>query len=591
MLDFIFSSNAKNIALLETSIKSIYPDNVSTFCLKGDWGMLVCTYRDKSEYGYELIDSPESIFCLIGAPLYIDSTVSQQTEKKSLKINIKDIFEMYKTSINLISDCLNGPFSIIYINKKTKNIEVMTDLLSLIPIFGKYEINKCTVGSHIDVVAETLNLRNNYDYVSLTEFTINGRITYPYTAYKGVYQLPPSSIFTADVQQRKYTSEAYWRPAESNTSLNIDDTAEEISQALHEYCETAVKDNGSAAMMMSGGEDSRLILSILSNYTNVDSYIFLDSSNREGVIAQKACKTYDSNFEILLRSKSYYIDIHKDASLLVGLGYQYAHVHAYKFINNISENHYQTVFGGYLSDALLKGSRAEKYNFNKFGLYYDFLKEASIPLIDKSKLTIFNPQMIDEINNRRIEFDNLDLYDNLKDSDDWKGFYPSSTYKSSPFFYGHRRIIPVFEPYTATKIIKASAAIPLAWKLNRKLFQKIVKINLGKTKWLSHSDGHYPYFPWYFNLLMVPIVRVKRALYSIIGSNNDSMQGPWTNWMKLIESKEFKKIEALYGKDVYNNIFSIPFSEAIKSKHFTKSNRLSVLQILYQTSTNDKNHT
>ena len=56
---------------------------------------------------------------------------------------------------------------------------------------------------------------------------------------------------------------------------------------------------------MSGGEDSRLLASIMKNYGSLSSYILLDQHNLEYKLASKAAKYIDFELTSIIRPKTF----------------------------------------------------------------------------------------------------------------------------------------------------------------------------------------------------------------------------------------------------------------------------------------------
>jgi hypothetical protein len=62
------------------------------------------------------------------------------------------------------------------------------------------------------------------------------------------------------------------------------------------------------------------------------------------------------------------------------------------------------------------------------------------------------------------------------------------------YFHANRRLFASYEPFFAARVVKVSAACPISWKLNRRLFHKAVQPLFLSTKWVLHTKGRLPYF-------------------------------------------------------------------------------------------------
>src|SRR5690606_31578650 len=124
---------------------------------------------------------------------------------------------------------------------------------------------------------------------------------------------------------------------------------------LYRYVKSITNEVNDIAQFISVGEDSRVLTGLL-QLNSRDAFIFLDKMNREGKLAEKAAHAYEANFKMATRTKTHYLKILPHCSDLVGSGSQYHHAHTYGFHKSCKLNKYSAVFGGLLSDALLKGS-------------------------------------------------------------------------------------------------------------------------------------------------------------------------------------------------------------------------------------------
>src|SRR5690554_2672165 len=85
------------------------------------------------------------------------------------------------------------------------------------------------------------------------------------------------------------------------------------------------------AQFISAGEDSRSLSGLLPERLNRDAFVFLDSMNREGRIAEKVAHAYGAKFHMGKRHPLHYIHIMDEASALVGSGHEYMHCHSLRF--------------------------------------------------------------------------------------------------------------------------------------------------------------------------------------------------------------------------------------------------------------------
>src|SRR5690606_24018301 len=203
-----------------------------------------------------------------------------------------------------------------------------------------------------------------FDEASLADFVLHNAVTYPYTAYQKIRQCQPGSVHrvvraaSGPLRYALHVPAAYWEPLEQNPYPSLKDAALDLRQGVQGYIDRITEHMPRVAQFISAGEDSRALAGMLPNRLERDAYIFLDTMNREGRIASKVAAAYGVNFKPDYRSPTHYLDILPEASALVGAGHQYTHAHTLGFDKKHRLARYPAVFGGYISDSLLKGQYA-----------------------------------------------------------------------------------------------------------------------------------------------------------------------------------------------------------------------------------------
>ena len=267
--------------------------------------------------------------------------------------------------------------------------------------------------------------------------------------------------------------------------------------------------------------------------------MFLDSFNREGKIAQKATEGYGVNFKFYTRKPSHYLDIWPFSGMLLGRGFDSFHLHNYSLHKLCDLMQYPAVFGGYYSDALLKGSRIRKHNINALIPFFPQIKKRNF-----SQTNALTPDVLSKKNNEELWHRHLSHYNRIaairpESGNEWFELWPASMNLTMSYYNGNRRLFRSFEPFLAHDIVKIAAAVPQQWKLNRRLYHAMAKPLLRTTKHLLHGEGWMPYYPWYANFFIHGLTLVTRRIESMLG-HNKGHQGPWGDWQRLFDSQGWK---------------------------------------------------
>ena len=582
MSDYLYSSIPQLKGSLSDSISAIYlksPPHMQEF--HGEWGSLAVSQSHYS--GFQPYETEQHLMIVIGSPvLYFrnnDFLTSDDSSEATQSIYQRWVVD---NSIEWDED-LSGPFTVLLINKIKQSLKVITDLMGFIPVYGCQKAENLYLGTHIDALATVAGEENNFDSVSLADFVLNDAITYPYTAYNIIWQLAPGSQTTFIKSLVNPEVTPYWQPTETNPYSDIQTAAEVLRAGLEGYIDRVTSKMDKIAQFISAGEDSRALSGMLPNRLQQDAYVFLDYMNREGRIAKKVATKYKTTFTAGFRSKTHYLEILPEASKLVGTGHQYHHAHSLGFDKQYKLADYSAVFGGYLSDSLLKASYASKHL--KTGRYpfipETFKKQAS--QTKRIKHSAIKDSVLTEIFNRRMtRFKNLEQL-RPTTANEWFVLYPATMRATIPNIYTTRRLFCSYEPFMCKESVKVSAAVPTQWKMNRRLFNRALKPYLEPTKWLLHADGRLPYFSWKTNIPVQFPTWFYRQVAKRTGLIKGN-QGSWGDWLQMLKSPEWKKTTEAYSGSSQDMDFLVDDKDVLNllmSDELTIDSRINLLQTTF----------
>jgi len=398
MSDFLFSSSSKESNELSSAINSIYcKDAPEIQEYYGDWGSLAVSQGHY--HGFLPYENEQHILVVIGGPVLYFSDNDFLVETDS-SIGSERIYHRWVIQHQMQWDeDLSGPFTVFLLDKLNKELQVVTDLMAFIPIYTCIKSSDYYIGTHVDALARICGESKNHDPVSIADFILNDAVTYPYTVYKKIRQEPPSSIIRYKDARKEIDS--YWLPNEKNTYRSLKEASLALRSGISGYVRRVTEKMQHVAQFISAGEDSRSLSGLLPHHLKRDAFIFLDHMNREGRIAKRVAETYGTNFTIGKRKNTHYIDILPEASCLIGAGHQYTHAHSLGFNRYYKLDEYTAVFGGYLSDSLLKGvySRVVR-GLNRFPFLPKISmrgENRSFPIINRN----IEKCLLDELSQRR----------------------------------------------------------------------------------------------------------------------------------------------------------------------------------------------
>ncbi|MFC7321845.1 asparagine synthase-related protein [Halobacillus campisalis] len=582
MSDFIFSRKTFDRGELTNHIKKIYHEDapiVEEF--HGKWGALAVSHNLYN--GFQPYETDEHITLVLGGPVLCYRDNRFLVNEEAVFEGTRSIYERWHSDQMLWNEDLSGPYSVFIVNKHTSEIYCMTDLMSFIPVYSFSNHSNIMLSSHVDILACAADEQGNIDLVSEADFILHGFVTYPFTIYKEIKQIPPASIHTIPGISNTLKSESYWIPREMIKYENITEAASDLRNALQEYVGSITEDMPHIAQFISGGEDSRALSGLLPETSRRDAFVFLEHMNREGKVAKKAANAYGANFTLSTRTQNHYLSILPQTDRLVGSGSQFHHVHTFGFHKHCKLDEYPAVFGGLFADAMLKGSRIKKVRGPRRFPFLPQIKNRKYSNAHSKKNEAFTQDILTEVTKRRrAHLDRVKAF-RTHSAQEWFELWPSTMNMNIPNLHGNRRLFRSYEPFMAKDVVKISASVPQSWKLNHRLFRIMAKPLLSKTKWLLHGEGRLPYFPIYVNFfvqLWVWIFREFGKKTNIIKGNQES----WTQWDVVMKSDTWKHSyegyseglsvlePALKDNDLYN---------LFETDKLNKSQKINLMQVLH----------
>ena len=590
MSDFIYSNIEKSKGELTRYMQSIYhSDAPQVIEYHGEWGSLAVSHNLYN--GFQPIENKKHIFVVIGGPvLYF-------TDNRFLTGNdpvagTKAIYDRFlKDNVQWDED-LSGPFVILIIDKESRQIICVTDLMMFIPVYKYEKDSHIMMSTHVNALAKTANQLDEIDPVAMTDFVLNGVVTYPHTVYKNLFQIHPASIKYFNYYDHKIEKSKiniYWLPEEKNKFKNINDAAHELRDGLQNYIRRVTEGMNEVAQFISGGEDTRVIAGLLPSHLKRDAFIFLDSMNREGMIANKVSNSYGLNFNVKYRSETHYIDILPEASDLIGSTNQYLHVHSLGLHKICELDKYLAVFGGYLSDSLLKAVYSHKGRgiYNKLPFLPEFYINGETHS-NRIESNFVKENILNEIYIRRIK--HVDRIRSFRNNSvhEWFALWPASMRLAIPYFYSKRRLFRSYEPFLSNTVVKISASVPTSWKLNRRLFHRFAKPLLKPSKNIPHTKGFFPYYPWYINIIPYSLTWSYRKLLTKAGLVKVN-HGSWGDWQRVLKSKSWEKIVDQYSSNIniIDDCFNKPIKIMLDGKELMLTQKLNILQVKYYLNSNN----
>lgn len=525
------------------SIDSSRETPVSEF--HGSWGSVAVL--DNHYAGFQAVETDSHIALVLGGPL-LQFRDNDFLDDVGSGAGTSAILERHLAGEMKWDEDLSGPFAFFSLEKQTGAVTYVTDLLMFIPIY-RYETETETVlGSHVDTVARIAGQEDQLDLPSIADFVLNHVVTFPHTCYRNIRQADAGTVYTlgAMASSRRKEETVYWVPREERNYPSLDLAATALREGLLRDVATITRDAGKVAAFVSAGEDSRSILGSLPEGVECDGFTYLYESPRDQKIAKQVTKIFGVNHTVTAQPYHYYLDILSDASRLVGSGHQYSHAHVIGFFEEWKLRQYRAVLGGYLSDSLLKGLFSRKRRGRGLLSWLPEFPRGGETHTRRQHSDLFTDEVLDEIQNRKREHMARVQEIRPQTAHEWFGIWPATMQLTFPNYLATRRLFRSYEPFMGKTSVKVGAGVPLTWKLNRRMFNRAMRPLLKPTRWIFHADGHFPYFPFWFNMPFVFLDKLKKTLGKAYHAFTCLITGKETPWQRRRASKTDPEWQAAF---------------------------------------------
>lgn len=583
MTDFLYSTAVQPGGALARQLQEIFrSESLGVREIHGAWGSLGIS---QSRYtGFDAVETDTHVCVVIGGPvLYFERP--QVAAGRQATAGTRAILDRWCAGEMDWSVDLSGPFVVLIIDKGSGEAVCVTDLLMFIPVYKYCKGTMVMLGTHVDVMARACGEDQLLDDASLVDFVLHDVVTFPYTCYRNVFQCSPAALHrVAHTPDGCVLSEArYWTPRESESFSTLGEAACALNVGVRQYVDRVTAGVDRVAQFISAGEDSRVVAGMLGKSLRRDAFIFLDSMNREGVIARSVALKYGARINVGFRDSKHYLTILGEAARLVGSGHQYRHSHALGFDRQYRLAAYPAVFGGYLSDTLLKAEYARKPALLGRLKFFPQWRLDGETRSDEVKSLDFPVDLLAEITGRRREHLGRVREFRPQSSHEWFELWPMTMRAHISNLYSNRRLFASYEPFMSKEVVKISASVPVGWKLNRRLFHKAFRSYLAGSKWVRHSDGRLPYFPWWVNVFIQTPVWLTEKVAQRVGLQSEN-QGPWGDWKHVLASSEWEnEVEMVCAdRELAPVLRSAVEKQALRGGMLTIGQRVNLLQCCVQ---------
>ncbi|HET7275851.1 MAG TPA: hypothetical protein VFI91_11855 [Longimicrobiaceae bacterium] len=546
MSDFLYSA----VRQPEGRLRGILADQLDAVTseyieLHGDWGSLAVATCPHDEHVLHRVDGFISV--LLGQPIVTSARAARGVGGLGRREAVHELARDEFTERLAWDDHLDGPFALFLMDEASGTGGFATDLMASIPLFStgvdSQDGPDFVLGSHVDAVAITAGRHNEIDTVAALDFVIHGSITFPHTLYPAVAQVEPAAAWTFDSRTGRIGPfNRYWIPNERELFSTIRDAAMALREAIANDLAAVCDGLDTVGILLSAGEDSRVVLGAIPPGPLVKAFIFADRENREVEVTRRVAAAYGARFVMGTRHQHHYLAALETTSSMVGSQHRFIDVHGAGFHKELGLDQLPVVLGGFSSDTLLKA----QYATARLPKGQNAWKRGTSDGIAIPALPGVKSDLLDEVAARREGWrERLAPY-RPDSAGEWLNLWPFSMRRASGNFPGNRRLFRTHEPFMSNPVVKIAAAVPQKWKMNRRLFHIAMRPYLERSWNIPHGRSLYPYFGFYSNLALGAGVRFARSVRARINATSGDHHGPWPDRKVEVRSELMAEKRARY---------------------------------------------
>lgn len=399
----------------------------------------------------------------------------------------KAIFRRYKEQEVDGLKNLNGNFVVLVFDLNKRKFYVVTDRCGVFPCFiGMPSSEKIVLSSHADALACVLNGTRELDMVSLAEFLITGKVSFPHSYYKKIKGLDCGAIYMIDLGENNAKCLLKSKYFTFNYSLDHGLSENELAEELGVAYRNAMRRRtlsilGQTAISLSGGLDSRAFLCSVEDKSSIKAFCFYDTENSEYNIAREIADVAGVSFIPLRREFDFYANNAEMGVRISGGMGSLCNNHYLGFRDTLRSYGLTNLLAGFYCDYLFKGIVLNKRR-NKL-LRTEFLSRFSYehyqPIIGLD--TDYSEQVLNRLDTVFPESVKKDGTDIGHLRIEQKRLFPLYYEPDNAETLIPQRTMPWYLPVVDNDVVDVYLKIPPKYKLNVSMYSKMVKRQCGKA--------------------------------------------------------------------------------------------------------------
>ena len=336
--------------------------------IEGEGFRLTLTSSDREELWAPYVSPADGVVIAISGRVALDP--EQWAAARGLPgpggLASKAVYHELRRDARGFAAALNGNFIVHVWDPRTRDYTIVTDPSGTALTYGlaRDPDAPAALCSHPDALAQLTGVREALDEVSLAEFLIAGKLSAPFTYYAGVRAWSHGTLHrisltggSARVADRSPTRSLAPQPSDADEASLALELADAFRRATRRR---TAPELGRSLLALSGGLDSRMILSLADSNADLIAFSCLDRENYEVRTARAIARKLGRELVPLTRSADFYGE-HAELGVRIsgGMG-DLASNHFIGFRSQLRDLGMQNLVTGCYCDYLFKSLALDK---------------------------------------------------------------------------------------------------------------------------------------------------------------------------------------------------------------------------------------
>lgn len=472
---------------------------------------------------------------------------------------------------------VNGTFAAVIYEPDEGVVHFVTDRLGTHPLFfTRTTDGELAFSSHVQSLVHHPDVDTSFHPEYLAEYCTLGRVGGIYTPYRGVTQFQPGAVTSVDLDTLELETRHYWKPVYQPVSKPFDHYVDRFTKLLKQVVDERFSPRKRPGLLLSGGSDSRLLLSRAPRDTI--GYHLSDWMSREARTAERVALETGIEFRWLRRDDDYQETVLERVAPTMNFTGRFEQAHVGGYVDKLTDE-VDVLVSGLFADTLFRGLTVPKRTFDLGSLGHLTVPVESVPSTADEYLDLYPSETASYLTGtaplREILRKNLTVhrdgrivdhgveYESIRELVMYNSLYPL-TGDADLFYWSLEQTMPHWTPFLDNRMIDLALQFPMEYQLRRNISNAALTRLCPCLASLPNATSRVPpSMPFPVEYLGTNLTALKRRFISEDTPPQPYFKHhPWTYYPELLRHHRFPQDRLASNRDVVQSLPDIDWMRA-----------------------------